>query len=49
VSSLANLKTYLSKSKYGKYLIVGGFAFFFIKGLIYLALIIAVSFGLWSY
>tara|TARA_Y100001970_G_C14180979_1_gene829816 strand:+ start:151 stop:300 length:150 start_codon:yes stop_codon:yes gene_type:complete len=49
VNSLVNIKAYLSRSRYGKYLLVGGFAFFFIKGLVYLAFIVAVFFGLWSY
>ena len=33
------------ENKYGKYLAIGGFAFFFIKGLIWLAVIFSVGFS----
>ena len=34
------------KNKYGKYLLLGSFAFFFIKGLIWLGIFIAVGLGI---
>ena len=43
--SLSKFKNILSKNKYGKYLAIGGFAFFFIKGLIWLAVIFSVGFS----
>ena len=43
--SLSKFKNILSKNKYGKYLAIGGFVFFFIKGLIWLAVIFSVGFS----
>ena len=40
-----NLKNLLNKYKFGKYLFVGGFTFFLVKGLIWLAIFIAVALG----
>ena len=34
------------KNKYGRYLLLGSFAFFFIKGLIWLGIFIAVGLGI---
>ena len=34
------------KNKYGRYLLIGSFAFFFIKGLIWLGIFIAVGLGI---
>ena len=42
------IKNLLNKNKYGKYLLYGGFTFFFVKGLIWLGLIIIISLGLWT-
>jgi hypothetical protein len=47
--SLSKLKNILSKNKYGKYLAIGGFAFFFIKGLIWLAVIFSVGFSAFNF
>ena len=43
------IKNILSKNKYGKYLAIGGFAFFFIKGLIWLAVIFSVGFSAFNF
>ena len=43
-----NLKNLLNKYKFGKYLIFGGFTFFFVKGLIWLGIFIALYLGLWT-
>ena len=43
---MTKLKNLLSKSKWGKYILVGGFAFFLIKGLIWLIVFIIAGFGL---
>ena len=42
-------KNIISKNKYGKYLAIGGFAFFFIKGLIWLAVIFSVGFSAFNF
>ena len=47
--SLAKVKNILMKNKYGKYLVVGGFAFFFIKGLIWLVLLFSVGFSAFNF
>tara|TARA_B100000575_G_C22511922_1_gene333337 strand:+ start:158 stop:313 length:156 start_codon:yes stop_codon:yes gene_type:complete len=39
-------KNFLSKNRWGKYLIVGGFTFFLIKGLIWLVLFLVAGFSL---
>ncbi len=41
-------KEILLKNKYGKYLLVGGFTFFFIKGIVWLGVFILVGFGLFN-
>ena len=40
------LKLEQLKNKYGRYLLLGSFAFFFIKGLIWLGIFIAVGLGI---
>ena len=39
----------IKTTKYGKYLAIGGFAFFFIKGLIWLAVIFSVGFSAFNF
>ena len=46
---LNKIKENLLKNKYGKYLIVGGFTFFFVKGLVWLGIIILVGSGVLNY
>ena len=43
---LKTFKLELAKNKYGRYLLFGGFAFFFIKGLVWLGVFIAVGSGI---
>ena len=43
---LKNFKLETQKNKYGRYLLLGGFAFFFIKGLIWLGIFITVGLGI---
>ena len=43
---LKNFKFEILKNKYGRYLLLGSFAFFFIKGLIWLGIFIAVGLGI---
>ena len=43
---LKNFKFEILKNKYGKYLLLGSFAFFFIKGLIWLGIFIDVGLGI---
>ncbi|MDC3069408.1 hypothetical protein OA263_02970 [Candidatus Pelagibacter sp.] len=43
---MTKLKNLLLKSKWGKYILVGGFAFFLIKGLIWLIVFIIAGFSL---
>ena len=43
---LKNFKLELQKNKYGRYLLLGSFAFFFIKGLIWLGIFIAFALGI---
>ena len=43
---IKNLKVQLTKNNYGRYLLFGGFAFFFIKGLVWLGVFISVGFGI---
>ena len=40
------LKNLLSKSKWGKYILVGGFTFFLIKGLVWLIVFFIAGFSL---
>tara|TARA_B100000989_G_scaffold224353_1_gene171775 strand:- start:138 stop:290 length:153 start_codon:yes stop_codon:yes gene_type:complete len=41
-----SIKKKLSNSKLGKYLLFGSFAFFFIKGLVWLAIFFVASYGI---
>ena len=43
---LKNLKFELFKNEYGRYLLLGSFAFFFIKGLVWLGVFLAVGLGI---
>ena len=43
-----NLKNLLNKYKFGKYLFVGGLAFFLVKGLVWLGIFISFYLGLWA-
>ena len=43
---LKNVKLELQKNKFGRYLLFGSFAFFFIKGLIWLGIFISVGLGI---
>ncbi len=45
---LKNFKFELQKNKYGRYLLLGSFTFFFIKGLIWLGVFIAAGLGIVS-
>ena len=40
------IKSLLNKNKFGKYLFIGGFTFFFVKGLIWLVIFIALYLGI---
>ena len=46
---LNKIKESLLKNKYGKYMIVGGFTFFFVKGLVWLGIFILVGIGVLNY
>ena len=43
---MTKLKNLLSKSKWGKYILVGGFTFFLIKGLVWLIVFFITGFSL---
>tara|TARA_B100001121_G_scaffold237351_1_gene210985 strand:+ start:473 stop:628 length:156 start_codon:yes stop_codon:yes gene_type:complete len=43
---LSKLKNFLSKSKLGRYFLIGSFTFFLIKGLIWLAIFFIAGFSL---
>ena len=43
---MAKFKNLLSKSKWGKYILIGGFAFFLIKGLVWLIVLFIAGFSL---
>ena len=43
---IISLKKLLSKSKWGKYIVVGGFTFFLLKGLIWLIVFFIAGFSL---
>ena len=43
---MTKFKNLLSKSKWGKYILVGGFTFFLIKGLIWLIVFFIAGFSL---
>ena len=46
---LKNFKFETLKNKCGRYLLIGSFAFFFIKGLIWLGIFIAVGLGITNF
>ena len=46
---LNKIKESLLKNKYGKYMIIGGFTFFFVKGLVWLGIFILVGLGVLNY
>ena len=46
MSAVSKFKNFLSKSKWGKYVLVGGFTFFLIKGLFWLVLFFITGFSL---
>jgi len=43
---MTRLKNFLSKNKWGKYILVGGFTFFLIKGLVWLIVFFIAGFSL---
>jgi len=43
---MTRIKNFLSKSKWGKYILVGGFTFFLIKGLVWLIVFFIAGFSL---
>ncbi len=43
------LKNLLSKSKWGKYILVGGFTFFLVKGLVWLIVFFIAGFSLLNF
>ncbi len=45
---LSRFKEGLLKNKYGKYLLIGGFTFFFIKGLVWLGIFIFLGLGMFN-
>jgi len=45
---LTKIKENLTKNKYGKYILIGGFTFFLVKGLIWLGIFIVVGLGLFN-
>ena len=45
---LIKIKESLLKNKYGKYVLMGGFIFFLVKGLIWLGILIVVGSGLFN-
>ena len=45
---LTKIKESLLKNRYGKYILIGGFTFFLVKGLIWLAVFIVVGLGLFN-
>ena len=46
MTTISRLKNFLSKSKWGKYILIGGFTFFLIKGLFWLVLFFIAGFSL---
>ena len=46
---LTKIKESLLKNKYGKYILIGGFTFFLLKGLIWLGIFTAVGLGLFNF
>tara|TARA_Y100000591_G_scaffold97948_1_gene83145 strand:+ start:337 stop:492 length:156 start_codon:yes stop_codon:yes gene_type:complete len=46
MSIISKLKNFLSESKWGKYILLGGFTFFLIKGLIWLVVFFIAGFSL---
>ena len=46
MSMTTKLKKLFSKNKWSKYMLIGGFTFFFIKGLIWLVVFLIAGFSL---
>tara|TARA_B100001113_G_C20865281_1_gene515864 strand:+ start:165 stop:317 length:153 start_codon:yes stop_codon:yes gene_type:complete len=46
MSILPKLKSFLLKSRFGRYFLIGGFAFFLIKGLVWLVIFFIAGFSL---
>ena len=46
MSFIDKLKNFLKKSKLGRYFLIGGFAFFLIKGLVWLVIFFIAGFSL---
>tara|TARA_Y100001958_G_C21164011_1_gene497237 strand:+ start:158 stop:310 length:153 start_codon:yes stop_codon:yes gene_type:complete len=46
MSIITKLKNYLAKNKLSRYFLLGGFAFFLIKGLIWLVIFFVAGFSL---
>ena len=46
MSVVIKFKNFLSRSKWGKYILVGGFTFFLIKGLVWLIVFLIAGFSL---
>ena len=46
---LNKIKESLLKNKYGKYMVIGGFTFFFVKGLVWLGIFVLVGLGVLNY
>ena len=46
MSVIAKFKRFLSKNKWGKYVLIGGFTFFLIKGLVWLIVFFVAGFSL---
>ena len=45
---LTKIKESLQKNRYGKYILIGGFTFFLVKGLIWIGIFIVVGLGLFN-
>tara|TARA_B100000989_G_scaffold261918_1_gene213171 strand:- start:272 stop:424 length:153 start_codon:yes stop_codon:yes gene_type:complete len=45
---LSKIKESLTKKKYGKYILISGFTFFLVKGLIWLGIFIVVGSGIFK-
>ena len=48
-SYLIKFKQCLLKNKFGKFLLIGGFAFFFIKGLMWMGFFIFFGLGMYNF
>jgi len=45
---LSRIKESLLKNKFGKYLLIGGFTFFFVKGLVWLGIFMFLGLGMFN-